>query len=881
MKNKPARRDFLKTIGIGGAVAFLPKSALSLTDKKKVLPQETETVPGPIAPAKREYNGVYKGQRLNRIAFPIGGLGAGMFCLEGSGAISQISTQNQPDVFNDPGMFAAIHVKGVANGAKLLEGPVPDWKHFGMHNSALGYGGSAMGLPHFSEATFKTEFPFCIIALNDKDIPLKVEIKGWSPFIPSDEDNSGLPVGAIEYKFTNPGKLPVNAVFSFNTKNILSYDKGRDAIKPTKNGFILSQAGKEEKPMRSDFAVFTLNDNTVVDHCWFRGGWWDPFTMAWNAVKNGEIKSNPPVPANAPGASLYVPVNLMPGQEKTIKLLLAWYTPETELTQGKPGPKKVTDLEKGICNSPEDIQLDKYSKGYNGKFHKPWYSGRFDSINAMVDYWGKNYADLKHKSTLFTNAFYSSTLPPEVIEAVACNLSILKSPTQMRQFDGRFWSWEGTGDSWGSDPGSCTHVLNYAQAVANLFPALERTLRATEFCEDQDERGHQNFRATLPIQPNTHNFHAAADGQLGGIMKVYRDWRISGDNEWMKKLYPMVKLSLDYCIATWDPRNRGVIEEPHHNTYDIEFWGADGMHASFYIGALNAFCAMGQFLGKDVSHYQQLAAKGKHLLETELYDGEYFIQQINYTSLTAKNPATANSYGGEYSAEALQLLQKEGPKYQYGIGCMCDGVLGAWIAAMCGVESTIDQRKIKSHLLAVHKYNHKQSLREHANPQRPSYALGDEGGLLVCTWPKGGKLSLPFVYSDEVWTGLEHQVASHLMMNGDVNEGLEILRTSRDRYDGRIRNPFNEYEWGAWYSRALASYGYLQALTGARYDAVDKTLYIDSKIGDFTSFISTNTGFGTVSLLKGKPSVKISYGNIAIEKVLVSGREMEFSVNRV
>jgi hypothetical protein len=283
---------------------------------------------------------------------------------------------------------------------------------------------------------------------------------------------------------------------------------------------------------------------------------------------------------------------------------------------------------------------------------------------------------------------------------------------------------------------------------------------------------------------------------------------------------------------------------------------------------------MGKFLGEDVSRYRELAAKGKHLLETELYDGEYFNQQINYTSLNAKNPATAPSYGGEYSKEALGLLHKEGPKYQYGKGCLSDGVLGAWIAAMCGVEETIDAAKIKSHLLAVHKYNHKQSLSEHANPQRPSYALGNEGGLLLCTWPKGGKLSLPFVYSDEVWTGIEHQVASHLMMTGNVNEGLEILRSSRDRYDGRVRNPFNEYEWGAWYSRALASYGYLQALTGIRYDAVDKTLHIDSKVGDFTSFISTATGFGTVSLMQREPSVKVFYGSIDVKKAIVSGKEM-------
>lgn len=220
------------------------------------------------------------------------------------------------------------------------------------------------------------------------------------------------------------------------------------------------------------------------------------------------------------------------------------------------------------------------------------------------------------------------------------------------------------------------------------------------------------------------------------------------------------------------------------------------------------------------------------------------------------------------------MLKKEGPKYQYGTGCLSDGILGAWIGKMCALPHFVESTKVTSHLLAVHKYNLKNDLTEHANPQRPSYALGREGGLLLCTWPKGGKLSLPFVYSDEVWTGIEYQVASHLMVMGKVKEALEIVRLCRDRYDGRVRNPFNEYECGHWYARAMSSYGMLEGLMGVRYDAVDKTLYIDSKIGDFTSFLSTATGFGNVTLKAGKPSLDVVYGKIDVNKIKVSGKEV-------
>lgn len=82
-------------------------------------------------------------------------------------------------------------------------------------------------------------------------------------------------------------------------------------------------------------------------------------------------------------------------------------------------------------------------------------------------------------------------------------------------------------------------------------------------------------------------------------------------------MYPMVKASLDYCIATWDPGKKGILEEPHHNTYDIEFWGPEGMCTGFYLGALKALTGMAHFLKnrKDVIDYSAIYEKGKNLLK--------------------------------------------------------------------------------------------------------------------------------------------------------------------------------------------------------------------------------------------------------------------------
>ncbi len=813
-----------------------------------------------MAAQTRTYNGSYTADNLDHVAFPLGGIGAGMICLEGGGTLSHVSVRGQPNVFNEPMMFAALHVRGEPPTALVLEGPVPKWKIFFPWDNLFGSAGNGgagktYGLPRHEHAEFRARFPFASVDLADDRLPLRTEITGWSPFIPGDSDNSSLPVAGLEYRFTNPTSQPVEAVFSYHSVNFLAAGEwtadrawhGERGVGTAPGGFTLWQTAPEDKPWQQAALSICADDPAVKVNCaWFRGGWWDPITVAWKTVEDGTMPEAGPVVGDpSPGGSLYVPFRLEPGEEKVVRLRLAWYVPETDIRFGKDMP------ESG-----------------NGQHHKPWYAGRFPDHAAVTDYWRMRYDELHRASRGFADCFYDTTLPPEVVEAVAANLTILKSPTLLRQADGRLWAWEGCHDNRGCCPGSCTHVWNYAQALPHLFPDLERTLRETEFGPSQDDHGHQVFRSALPIRPIVHDFHAAADGQLGGIVKAYREWRISGDAAWLRGMWPAIKLSLNYCIDTWDPEGRGLLIEPHHNTYDIEFWGPDGMCTSFYLAALQAAVSMAEAVGDDAGPYRDLLAKGRAAMESELWDGEYFIQRIQWQGLRAPDPTAAGAYHTPYSPEARELLDAEGPKYQYGPGCLSDGVLGAWLGECSGVTPVLEGAKVTSHLLAVHRYNFRRDLSDYPNPQRPTYALGHEAGLLLCTWPKGGALTLPMVYSNEVWTGIEYQVASHLMMNGHVDEGLDIVRAVRDRYDGRVRNPFNEYECGHWYARAMASYALLQGLSGARYDAVDKVLYLKPSVrGDFRAFLSTATGYGTVGVLDGQPFLDVRAGAIDCQRI--------------
>jgi len=195
----------------------------------------------------REFNGIYHGDYLNQIAFPMGGIGAGMICLEGTGALSKFSLRNRPELGSEPHVFSAVCIKGPRKIARVLEGPVPNWKLRPFLPGAEGtYPGGCWGLPRFRQATFETHFPFATVRLQDADVPLEVELTGWSPFSPGDADNSSLPVAGIEYRFLNRSSAPIDAVFSFNSQNFFavreeSFNKGTssDRIRPTTSGFIL------------------------------------------------------------------------------------------------------------------------------------------------------------------------------------------------------------------------------------------------------------------------------------------------------------------------------------------------------------------------------------------------------------------------------------------------------------------------------------------------------------------------------------------------------------------------------------------------------------------------------------------------------------------
>ncbi len=828
---------------------------------------------------------IFRGEKLLQIAMPLGGIGSGCICLNGHGGLQDFSIRNRPafsalDEASVPmnAAFAIIHIKNT-DLTRLVEGPLPVEKIYNLGIKAQGnQQGGYEGLPRFRNCSFRGEFPFGFTELSDPMMPISINITGFNPFIPLDDKNSSLPCSILEYTLKNISNQPVEFQFSYHLSHFAPGGKtNRDQSYTNSSPVgcsrneVIPQSGiyfyNDDFPDAESFgssALGIIGYEPKIKAMWFRGGWFDAISAIWREVSLEQFQQNDGSNSSSVkgrnGGSILVENILGPGESITFPIVITWYFPNVYY---EAGGEQVKNL--GVFTAAAIRETTKPA------WH-PYYVSQWRDARDVFCYVKDHYGELRNRTQAFHDALFSSTLPWYVLDAVSANLAILKSPTVLRDENGNIWGWEGCFCQKGCCFGSCTHVWNYAQSLPHLFPKLERGLRELELIQSIDEAGHTNFRSALPVGRTHHNFHAAADGQLGGIIKLYREWQISGNLEWLKKLFPAAKRSIDYAISTWDPQKKGVIEEPHHNTYDIEFWGPDGMHASIYFTALSAMSIIARQCGylEDAKYYEDLAMKGIKFVDNELWNREYYEQKVCFKGLKDQSFANYVKSITDENPQEDQIQRKEGPKYQYGSGCLSDGVIGAWFARCCGVKSPQNIHHIRKNLQSIFAYNFKFSLSEHANCQRPGYALGDEAGLLLCTWPKGGKPIFPFVYSDEVWTGIEYQVASHLIMEGFVDEGFTIVYAVRNRYDGHKRNPWNEYECGSYYARAMSSYALLSAISGFWYSMPDRCLTLRPKIdsSNFKIFFSTASGWGTIKLENNRKIViEVIEGKLIIDTI--------------
>ncbi len=569
----------------------------------------------------------YDKNHLARIALPLGGIGTGTISLGGRGELRDWEIVNRPAKgFSPRHTFFAIYPcpNGVTSQAQPPHGPLDL-----PFDTEAGFRGLWYGLPRFRDAEFHAAYPLGQVCLRDESMPVDVRLEGFNPLVPCDMEASGLPAAILRYVVTNKTKDPVTVCICGNVNNFIGSDGAggsprgninRFRENDTVKGVLMSSRGIEPRSLRFGTMALTTTSKTGISHRtgWFDSGlffeslteYWDEFsgTGSVTTKKDGGIAS--------PMASLAVRTTVPPKGQKAITFIITWcfpnrmtWTPEEVRGKHHSAFARQPEFKYGDTDRVGNYYATKYKDAWQAAIHT---AGNLKRLEA--------------RTVEFVSSFCSSDIPDVVKEAALYNVSTLRTQTCFQTSDGRFYGWEGCNDSRGCCSGSCTHVWNYEQATAFLYGELAQSMREIEFKHMTRPDGHMSFRVNLPLERAREHGMAAADGQMGCIMKLYRDWQLSGDDEMLKSLWPAVQnaLSFAWIEGGWDADRDGVMEGAQHNTTDLEFYGPNPLMAGWYLGALRAGEEMARYLGDEgfAAACRDLFQRGSAWVDAKLFNGQ-------------------------------------------------------------------------------------------------------------------------------------------------------------------------------------------------------------------------------------------------------------------
>ena len=789
-----------------------------------------------LGPSERK---VYRGESLRAVAMPLGGIGTGSIAICGDGGLRQWQLFNR--VNHDahvPHTFFAVWARAPwqAAVARVLQcdalyadsdfvGPVTSTDHVVPEESKR----LLEVLPGVAEIEFIGEYPIAQVKYRDPALPIEVSLEAFSPMIPLNAKDSGLPAILFQFTVRNPGEQALEVSLAATLQNAV----GWDGMRPIRGVDCADYGGNVNLPMalRDPQGVYLTAPEVPAD----APGWgsmalvalgeealalpqWDDLESCWSEFAlRGRFSSQGGIGSSARGrtwnAAVAVPFRLEAGESKQVTFLLTWHFPNRYVNWNQ------TWL--GV--------QDTKSRFWLGNMYANW----FPSALAVAEYVRDNRERLVEQTRRFRDKLHDSSLPYWFLNAVSSPISVMRSPTCMWTEDGSFFGFEGCcgastgyGAGEGCCPMNCTHVWNYEQALARFYPELERTMRRTDLLVQLSPEGAIPHRTVLPLSlprwqdegPGSQVI--AADGHFGTVLKAYREYLYSGDRAFLDEVWPPVKKAMSYGMARWDPDEDGVLDGPQWNTYDLHFYGANAFCSGFYLAALRAAEDMARVQGERelAALYRARFESGSAKIDELLWNGEYYEQKHD---------------------------ARKHPEFQYGKGCLSEQLIGQWWAHLLELGYLFPQEHVCSALDAVWRHNFQRDFVGFR--QQRAFASEHDRGLLVCTWPRGERPEKPMLYCDEVWSGEEYEVASHMLTEGLVQPALLIVKAVRDRCDGRERSPWNDVECGDHYARAMSSWALLEAAAGYHYSAAERRLRFAPRLApeDFRSFFITESAWGS------------------------------------
>ena len=807
----------------------------------------------------------YEGKALRAIALPLGGIGAGTVALAGDGGLRQWQIVN--NVNHDahiPNSFFAIWAGGyppMKRAAVVLQNdalyddaafqPAPSVSD---HLTPGGSRRMMAELPGVDDLRITAQYPIVEVEYDCDALPVQVSLEAFSPFIPLNSVDSGLPAVIFNFTVTNPNDQTARVSLMGAQQNLVGWD-GKTTVDGVRDmGYggnvnrLTQLAGvgaldMSNTRLRTDhpangqlvLAVLTEEGDEITSMLQWESSeqLWDHFSRSFGKLPNYGSSGASPEGQTWNGA-LAVHFDVQAGASRTVSMVLAWHFPNRYVTWDQENV--------GV--------LDRKSHFWIGN----QYSNQFDSALAVVQYIRQEYARLVDGTRLYRDRFFESTLPWELLESVAGPISTIRTPTCIWNEDGRFHGFEGChgastfhGDFEGCCPMNCTHVWNYEMALAKLFPNLEQGMRHTDLIDQISPRGEIPHRTPLPLYlPRPWDQfiggprNPAMDGEFGTVLKAYREVRHGAGRAWFDEMWPSIKQLMQHALDDYDTEGDGVIRGEQPNTYDISIYGPNTFMGSLYLAALRSAEEMAVLQGED-----ELAQQ---------YRARFELGRVNYDRLC---------WNGEYYAQIVDM--DEYTEQQFGDGCHIDQLLGQWWAFALNLGYVLPEEHVRTTIGNIFRFNRRTSF--NIEDQKPRIYMDQrDRGIYICTWPNGGKPEIPTQYSDEVWSGLEYPLASMLLHEGDVDAALTILGDIRERHNGARRSPWNEIECGDHYVRPMASWTLMEEAVGLQYDAVKQRLSFAPKFApeDFRAFYVVGSGWGAYRQDADQAQVSVDYGELTL-----------------
>jgi len=776
------------------------------------------------------------GAEFGHLAMPLGGIGTGNLAICADGGLRQWQLHNIGNHAGAlPGSFFALRVsrwEPPLDEVRILQAPprdstgtplvsddvVPDWQRDLLSRC-----------PGVARTTFCGTYPIARVRYLDPAVPLGVTLEAFNPLVPLDVDVSSIPAAFFTFRLINDGDHPLHGTLGATVQNAV----GWDGITPIDGVVAPGYGGNTNRLLRREgWTSVVLENGALPDDAAGAGQMVlaadDPHAAAllrWRHadefvtfLRSRALASGAPRLALAAGVAdpqrhapqsatvaspagstwntgLGVPFLLQPGQQRLIRIALTWYFPNRYINFEQFGP-------------------DRPEWGRSRFWLGNHYATRYGDAQDVFERVRRDWSALREATGAWTGTLAGSGLDDAAVTHFAAQLATVRSPTCFRGADGRFFAFEGvlgastvmwSGSSGGSCPLNCTHVWNYAQALAAAFPELERSMRETELEIMQAPDGYIPHRVIAPTylrqlwgEPIGGPDQPALDGMLGTILKAYREYRGGAggaDREWLRRYWPNLTRLVRHVDRTWNVDGTGMLSGVQPSTHDIDLTGRNPFMGTLWLAALRAAEEMALLVddADAAATYRATFSQASEAYDAALFTGEYYVQR---------------------------LLPGDNTDYQWGDGCLTDQLIGQWWAHQLDLGYLLPAEHVRTALAAVVRHNLRRGFGDPRDFNRPYrvFADGDDAGLLLCTWPRGGRPAVPIRYADEVWTGSEYQVAAHCWREGLQHEGRAVLDGVWARYDGRRRNPFNEIECGDHYARSLAGWSALEALAGFAHD---------------------------------------------------------------